>query len=285
MKQNNIFGMFISGDTSKSIENGMFDIYSSKNEKMVSSNYILKCLMGTIEMHKIKEDYLKNNYNIFADKFDICSIQFAVHYMFENKEKLYNFAKNVSDMTHVGSYFIGTCYDGKAVYNELKDIDYNESVDLFKGNSKIWSVRKKYQDNDDSFLENSELSLGRKIAVFQESINKEFDEYLVNFDYFEKVMNDHGFVLDKDFAIDQHKLSPTETFENIYNILYKKGNKLNMTEQEKKISFLNKCFVFKKINNNVKSYTEIQPEDEKNNVSISVGYPTKTNQVVVLQQL
>ena len=285
MKQNNIFGMFISGDTSKSIENGMFDIHSSKNDKMVSSNYILKCLMGAVEMHKIKEDYLKDNYNIFADKFDICSIQFAVHYMFEDKEKLYNFAKNVSDMTHLGSYFIGTCYDGKAVYNELKDVDYNESIDLFKGNSKIWSIRKKYQDNDDSFLEDSELSLGRKISVFQESINKEFDEYLVNFDYFEKVMNDHGFVLDKEFAIDQHKLSATETFENIYNIFYKKGSKLNMTEQEKKISFLNKCFVFKKINNIVKSYTATDAENADNSVSVSVGFPTKTSQVVVLQQL
>ena len=282
MKQNNIFGMFISGDTSKSIENGMFDIHSYKNDKTVSSNYILKCLMGTIEMHKIKEDYLKQYYNIFSDKFDICSIQFAVHYMFENKEKLYNFAKNVSDMTHVGSYFIGTCYDGKAVYNELKALNYNESVDLFKGNNKIWSIRKKYQDNDDSFLDNSEMSLGKKISVFQESINKEFDEYLVNFDYFEKVMNDHGFVLDKDFAVDQNKLSATETFENIYNILYKKSNKINMSDQEKKISFLNKCFVFKKVNNIVSSYITTQAE---NNVSISVGLPVKTNQVVILQQL
>lgn len=285
MKENNIFGMFISGDTSKSIENGNFDIYRYKNENSVSSNYILKCLMGTIEMHRIEEDYLKNNYNIFADKFDICSIQFAIHYMFESKEKLYNFAKNVSDMTHIGSYFIGTCYDGKAVYNELKDINYNESVDLFKGSHKIWSIRKKYQDTDDSFLENSELSLGRKISVFQESINKEFDEYLVNFDYFVSVMSDHGFMLDNDFAVEQYKLGATENFENIYNALYNKGNKLNMTEHEKKISFLNKCFVFKKVNNIVKSYIETEEEKRANNVSISVGYPKKTKHVVFLEQL
>ena len=284
-KQSNIFGMFITGDTSKSIENGSFDIYRSKNDNSISSNYILKSLMGTIETNKIKEDYLKNNYNIFSDKFDICSIQFAVHYMFENKEKLYNFAKNVSDMTHIGSYFIGTCYDGKRVYNQLKDIEYNDSLDLFKGVHKIWSIRKKYQDNDDSFMEDSELSLGKKISVFQESINKEFDEYLVNFDYFVKVMNDHGFVLDKDFALDQHKFSATETFENIYDTLYKKGNKLNMTDLEKKISFLNKCFVFKKVNNIVKSYVENKGENSEKNASISVGYPKKTKQVVILQQL
>jgi len=283
-KKNGMFGMFISGDTSKSIENGGFDIYSSKNKTSVSSNYIFNCLMGTIGMQNIKEDYLKNNYNIFKDKFDICSIQFAVHYMFEDKEKLYNFAKNVSDVTHLGSYFIGTCYDGKAVFEKLRNVEYNKSIEIYKNANKIWSIRKKYQDSDDSFLENSDQSLGKKISVFQESINKEFDEYLVNFDYFEKVMVDHGFILDKDFAIEEHMLNATETFETIYNILYKKNNKLNMTEQEKQISFLNKCFVFKKVNNIVKSYTKTEENPIDKISSISVGYPKKTNQVVILQQ-
>ena len=140
-QKNGMFGMFISGDTSKSIENGRFDIYSSKNETSASSNYIFKCLMGTTNMQNIKEDYLKNNYNIFKDKFDICSIQFAVHYMFEDKEKLYNFAKNVSDVTHLGSYFIGTCYDGKAVFEKLRDVEYNKSVEIYKNTNKICIVK------------------------------------------------------------------------------------------------------------------------------------------------
>lgn len=285
-QKNNMFGMFISGDTSKSIENGGFDIYSSKNENSVSSSYIFKSLMGINEMKNIKEDYLKNNYNIFKDKFDICSIQFAVHYMFEDKQKLYNFAKNVADVTHLGSYFIGTCYDGKSVHKKLKDIEFNKSVEIYKNSNKIWSIRKKYQDIDDSFLENSERSLGKKISVFQESINKEFDEYLVNFDYFEKVMEDHGFVLDKDFAIEDQVLNAGESFENIYNKLYKKNSKLNMTEQEQQISFLNKCFVFKKVNNMVKSYaiTETQQSEELAS-SMNVGHPKKTKQVVVLEQV
>jgi mRNA (guanine-N7-)-methyltransferase len=282
-KKTNMFGMFISGDTSKNINNGNFDVYSSKNENSISSDYILKCLMGSSDVKNIKEDYLKNNYNIFEDKFDICSIQFAVHYMFENKEKLYNFAKNVSDVTHLGSYLVGTCYDGKAVYNKLKNVDYDKSVEIYKHSNKIWSIRKKYKDDDDSFLEDSELSLGRKISVFQESINKEFDEYLVNFDYFEKVMNDHGFVLDKDFAIEDQQIDATENFENIYNKLYQKGAKSNMTEQEKQISFLNKCFVFKKINNMVKSYSIVEENNENKKKSTIIGYPKKTNETIRLQ--
>ena len=116
--------------------------------------------------------------------------------------------------------------------------------------------------------------------------DKEFDEYLVNFDYFEKVMEDHGFVLDKDFAIKDELLNSTETFENIYKKIYNNNNKTNITEQEQQISFLNKCFVFKKVNNMVKSYTAvIEDTPAEQNNSISVGYPKKTKQVVVLQQV
>ena len=285
-----IFGMFISGDTSKSIETGEFDIHSGKNEDMPSSNYILKCLMGTIKSINIKEDYLKNNYNRFVDKFDVCSIQFAVHYMFEDKKKLYNFAKNVSDMTSIGSYFIGTCYDGKKVYDLLKNINYNESSEIYKNGNKIWSIRKKYQDDYESFLENDEDSLGFKISVFQESINKEFDEYLVNFDYFEKVMNDNGFVLDEEFALSDVEFKANEDFESIYNKIYNinKGSKYNnrkMSEQEKKISFLNKCFVFKKISNIVKSYVPDEDDEIKKKHILGVGYPKKTKQTVILEQL
>lgn len=279
--ENNMFGMFITGDTSKNIENGNFDIYSDKNKQSVSSDYILKSLLGSVPSKNIKEEYLKTD--LFKKKFDICSIQFAVHYMFESKEKLYHFAKNVSDMTHVGSYFIGTCYDGKLVYDKLKDVEYNNAVEIYKNSNKIWSIRKKYHDSDDSFLENDEFSLGRKISVFQESINKEFDEYLVNFDYFVKVMEDHGFVLDKDFASEEQQLSAIETFETIYKKLYQKGNKLNMTNYEKEISFLNRCFVFKKISDMVKSYPITEDESKKSASSLSVGYPKKTKEAIFLQ--
>ena len=281
--EQNMFGMFISGDTSKNIENGNFDMYSHKNKQSVSSDYILKSLLGSVPSKNIKEEYLKTD--IFKNKFDICSIQFAIHYMFESKEKLYMFAKNVSDMTRVGSYFIGTCYDGKLVYDKLKDVEYNKAVEIYKNSKKIWSIRKKYHDSDDSFMENTELSLGRKISVFQESINKEFDEYLVNFDYFEKVMRDHGFAIDTDFAVEDQEMNATESFEVIYKKLYQNGKQTNITNYEKEISFLNRCFVFKKINDNVKSYpiTDEHDANEKPTSFTSVGYPKKTGEIVTLQ--
>ena len=134
-------------------------------------------------------------------------------------------------------------------------------------------------------MENTELSLGRKISVFQESINKEFDEYLVNFDYFEKVMRDHGFAIDTDFAVEDQEMNATESFEVIYKKLYQNGKQSNITNYEKEISFLNRCFVFKKINDNVKSYPitdELDPNENPASFT-SVGYPKKTGEIITLQ--
>ena len=51
---------------------------------------------------------------------------------------------------------------------------------MSKENTKMWDIKKLY-DNEE-FLDD-ESSLGYKIDVYQESINKTFSEYLVNFDY------------------------------------------------------------------------------------------------------
>ena len=45
---------------------------------------------------------------------NVSSIQFALHYMFENTETLHNFLDmNIAECTKLGGYFIGTSYDGK----------------------------------------------------------------------------------------------------------------------------------------------------------------------------
>tara|TARA_Y100000389_G_C17471366_1_gene531526 strand:- start:2470 stop:5784 length:3315 start_codon:yes stop_codon:yes gene_type:complete len=254
---NSLVAMFISGDTSKNIENGSFDNEINKKEKdnisseedmNVSSYYILSCLMGypTVNKSLIKEEFLVKNYEIFKNKFDVCSIQFALHYMFESEVKLHNFLKNISDMTHVGSYFIGTCYDGKKIYKEFKtNGNDDKTIELYKDSKKIWSIDKKYNDDDDLFMSDTNSSLGFKISVYQESINQNIDEYLVNFDYFKKVMADYGFILDDSFSVNKNKLSSVDNFEVLYNINHK--SKKKMSDEEKKISFMNNYFIFKKV--------------------------------------
>ena len=129
---------------------------------------------------------------------------------------------------------------------------------MYHKNKKIWGVQKLYgkdEFNDDN------TSLGYKIKVYQETINKAFDEYLVNFDYFIRIMENYGFqiIQDQD-AADLGFPSGSGLFEELFNDMNKKikvqprtknnyGTAQNMSDNEKEISFKNRYFIFKKTSN------------------------------------
>jgi hypothetical protein len=103
--------------------------------------------------------------------------------------------------------------------------------------------------------------LGYKIDVYQETINQLITEYLVNFEYFERIMENYGFILldrteAKTLGFSDSTGLFSDLFINLLNELnlYKfkskdYGDASKMSEYEKKISFLNRYFVFKKIRN------------------------------------
>mgnify|MGYP000576285211 CR=1 FL=1 len=133
--------MFIHGDTSRRMDNGDFEFQESQEDeedsKLPGSYTILQALMGSSHTPKsqMSVPFLIQNYGLFKDKFDVCSIQFALHYMFESKEKLHNFLTNVSQYTKTGKYFIGTCYDGKKIYDLLKEKQEGEMVELYENDT------------------------------------------------------------------------------------------------------------------------------------------------------
>jgi hypothetical protein len=188
--------------------------------------------------------------------FNVSSCQFAIHYFFENPDTLKGFIKNVAECTKLNGYFIGTCYDGKLLFNELRKIKTNESIQLVDEGKKIWEIIKGY--GSDSFEDNSS-SIGYKIDVYQESINQYISEYLVNFEYLVRIMDAYGFkIINREEA--QEMGLPdgsglfSELFINMLDEIKKNSFKQslfreapNMTSLEKKISFLNRYFIFKKI--------------------------------------
>ena len=118
--------------------------------------------------------------------------------MFQSNENLHEFLRNVSEHIQVGGYFIGTTYDGERVFNYLQGLEKGESKILMLKNKKIFEIKKQY---DTDFFEDNESSIGYAIDVYQETINKYFREYLVNFKYLTKMMEDYGFIaLPKDVA-------------------------------------------------------------------------------------
>jgi hypothetical protein len=199
-----------------------------------------------------------SNYGIASNGFNISSIQFAIHYMFENEAKLNGFIKNVKECTALEGYFIGTCYDGQKIFNMLNSLKMNESISIFKNSKKIWELTKKFDASD--FIDD-ETSLGYGIDIYQETINKTFREYLVNYKYLLRIMENNGFVLLNETEYKQLNLPDSMgNFEQLYNFMKmevekntylskKLGSALHLSDEEKQISFLNNYFIFKKIRN------------------------------------
>ena len=244
--------IFLNGNSFVNIKTG--DAFATEKNKQ-----IIKALFGEgVKNEVILGKGVYNNYGIAQNGFNISSIQFALHYMFENESILNEFLKNLSQCTALEGYFIGTCYDGNKVFNILSEIEINKSISLIKNDKKIWEITKKYSNQ---YYQDDESCIGYAIDVYQESINKTFREYLVNFNYLTRLLENYGFVLLSKEEIKSLNLPGTigyfdELFENMElelkkdkRLANKIGNALNMSKEEKQISFLNKYFIFKKVRN------------------------------------
>jgi hypothetical protein len=244
--------LFVVGNSSLNVRNG--DALITEKGKQIT-NAVFGT--GSKDVSTLGKGVYKQ-YAIAENGFDICSIQFALHYMFENKKTLHNFLRNVSETTKVGGYFIGTSYDGRDMFNLLSRVKQNENIQINEKGSKIWEVTKRY-DNDE-FPDNVN-SVGYAIDVFQESINKTFREYLVNYEYLTNLLENYGFVLiTKEESRELGLPSPNGSFRDLFRMMEKEcdtrrkqcndyGIALEMSSEEKKISYLNKYFVYKKTHN------------------------------------
>ena len=233
--------LFVNGNSSKNIRDAA-GIVSEKDKQ------ITRAVFGQGE--KNEETLGKgvySEYGIGQEGFDVCSIQFAVHYMFKDQQTLHGFLRNVSETTKLGGYFIGTSYDGKILFDKLKNTEEGESLTTMSGDKKIWEVVKKY--NQREFPADSSCT-GYAVDVYQDSINKYFVEYLVNYDYFTKIIQNYGFILLETAEYKNLGLQKsTGLFKDLYETMLTDKSNYVMSSEEKKISFLNRYFVYKKINN------------------------------------
>ena len=244
--------LFVNGNSSVNIRNT--EGILSEKEKQITKAVFGRGSKNIDELGKGVYDV----YGIGEDGFDVCSIQFAVHYMFESQQTLYNFLRNVSETTKVGGFFTGTSYDGRAIFNMLKSKGIGENVAVMENDEKLWEVTKQYDNSE--FLDN-ETSLGYGIDVYQESINKTFREYLVNYEYFTRIIENYGFtLLTQDEVRTLNLPDSTGLFNDLFGIMKNEmkrnryaaneyGDAANMSAGERKISFLNRYFIYKKVRN------------------------------------
>jgi hypothetical protein len=170
------------------------------------------------------------------NQFDVVSMQFAIHYLFENEIKLRTFLHNVSDNLKIGGYFIGTSMDGGRVFDLLKGL--KKPAEGILGDDILWKIEKKYSATIK--WDEKKPMLGNKIEVYVNTIGIPHEEYLVNYNYLEQILKEYGF-----------ELEIIRGFGDIYAIgddEYKEDMKA-MSEAEKKFSFLHNEFRFKKTKN------------------------------------
>jgi hypothetical protein len=242
--------LFVNGNSALNIRDGKA-MYTEK-EKQISNAIFGK---GPKDATILGKGVYKS-FGVGATGFNISSCQFAIHYFFENKTSFHEFLRNIAECTKINGYFIGTCYDGKEVFERLRKYKKGESWTIFKNDSKIFEMTKMY---DETGFPDTDMSLGYAINVYQESINMAFREYLVNFEYLIQVMEDYGFILLQNEELQKIGLPSStglfrELFSNMENeirrnkqsgINYKKA--MEMSIEEKQISFLNRYFIFRKV--------------------------------------
>ena len=253
--------LFVTGNSSRNIRNGEA-VDTDKDKQIIKSVFG----NGPKDISLLGKG-VYNQYGVAETGFNVSSCQFAMHYFFENKTTFHNFIRNIAECTKINGYFIGTCYDGKTVFKMLENKNKNESITILKNDRKIYEVTKLY---DKTGFPDEEMSLGYDINVYQESINKVFREFLVNFDYLTRIMDDYGFALvTKEEAISLGLPDGTGMFSELYSAMEEEikqnpnrkndyGKSPYMSPEEKQISFMNRYFVFKKVRSlDVKKMSEI----------------------------
>jgi len=267
------YALFVNGNSGVNIKSGDA-MFSEKGKEIVRALF-----NDGPKDESILGKGVYRQYGKAVDGFNISSCQFALHYFFENVEKLNQFLKNLSQCTKIDGYFIGCCYDGASIFNALRSVETGKSIGITIDDTKIWEVTKQYSQT----TYDPDIScVGYAIDVYQDSINKTIKEYLVNFTYFTELMKSYGFeLLRRDDAIKLGIPNSSGLFSELFTVMEsdiqqdprqksKYGSAPFMTPKEKQISFYNRYFVFKKI-------SSVDVEDVYQSVTGVSAFQVKTN--------
>ena len=158
--------------------------------------------------------------------------------------------QNINDNLKIGGFVIGTTFDGEKVYENLKNVDFINGKT--KKGEIMWQIDKKYSATKLSFTE-KKGNFGKNIDVFIKTIGAVHEEYLVNFHYMDKIMQEYGFskVFIKPFEDFYNELNEGKSLMDLTNSEIQKDIESikGMSEDEKRFSFLSSAFMYKKEKN------------------------------------
>jgi hypothetical protein len=143
------------------------------------------------------------------------------------------------------------------MFDALKPYEMGDGIAVMHKGKRVWQVTKAYAATE---FPDDETSVGYAVDVYQESINKTFREYLVNFNFLKRMMSNFGFeVVEREDALKDLGLPDgTGMFEQLHAQMMARikqnpasasdlGDAPDMRDYERRISFYNRYFVFKKV--------------------------------------
>jgi len=220
---------FLTIDASKKIDTNLINSIENNSLRTIGNS------VWGIE----KDKRVLNTFNMANNKFDVITCNFAIHYFFTNEESLVNVCNNIARHINKNGYFIGTCFDENEIEKLLRPVRVGDEISCTKEGRVIWSITKMYDEIS---------TFGSKIAVYIETIGKKNVEFLVDFNRLVQELEKYNIVLQE-----------THTFQKLFGNMQKntidKNNKylygpdgaIHMSNEEKKLSFLNRYFIFKKV--------------------------------------
>ena len=252
------YAIFLQGNTSLNIRSLKAFGYEDENRE----KEIVKAIFGTgAKDAGLLGKGVYRHYGIANEGFNISSCQFSLHYFFENPTTLHGFLQNLAECTKLQGYFVGTCYDGHSVFDLLSQTKKHDSFIISKTDRRgkkhvICEITKGY---DETGFPDTDACIGYPINVCQDTINRTYREYLVNFNYLVSILTYYGFVLvSKENAEKMGLSDSTGMFSTLYSEMedeikqdptmksnYKMSS--NMCNEEKTLSFINRYFIFQKV--------------------------------------
>ncbi len=196
--------------------------------------------------------------------YNLISIQFAIHYFFNNIESIQNIIRNIDENLENNGYFIGCCFDGSKIIKLLKDIPYKGTM-----KTKLWEIYKLFNPTDTTNEDDDLLYVPYKINVYIDSIGQNNIEYLVNFSYFIKLLEDKNIIL---ISLDSfEELGKQSILKSFYD---------KMNQDEQTLSNLNSYFIFQKQH----MHNEEESDDILDDIDESEVITEQTDTTNILKQ-
>jgi hypothetical protein len=215
----------------------------TNNERMIAS-----VLWATVPTASVEHPALQKYYGIAKDRFHVVSCQFSVHYFCRDLPTLQDFCANVASFLLPGGLFVGTCMDGSVVHRlfEQEGVRQHAHVHGSSDDHRIlWFMKRMYSEFSQ---EHPEANVGLPIEVFLETFSQPFREYLVDLRLLTVTLGHLGLELLATGSFQDEHAKLFRTPPTSLQLVPKRLQLMQaMHPQEKRFSFLNRWFVYRKL--------------------------------------